>query len=91
MKKDGTPDAYSSVCSLSQMGVLKKRVEDILYEMAKRMKEGDIACVPVDNADYKPCEWCEFKSVCLHTEEDPVFALKPIDEKTWLREEEPYA
>lgn len=88
LKKDGTPDAYSSVCSLAKMGVLKRRVEATLCEMASRMFAGDIAAIPVDGSDYKPCGYCEYASVCLHTEEDEVRALGAVNEQEWLKEEE---
>ncbi|MBO5798333.1 MAG: PD-(D/E)XK nuclease family protein, partial [Clostridia bacterium] len=77
LKKDGTPDAYSSVASLAQFGKLKHRVEDLLRQMGEQLHAGDVAAVPVsDGKQLDGCEYCPYKAVCGH---EPGDATRMID------------
>lgn len=78
MLKKGTdePDARSTVASLAQFGALKRHVDRLLRNMAKTLRAGDIAAVPVTGLSYHPCDYCDYSSVCGHEKGDAQRWLK---------------
>lgn len=90
-KKNGEPDAQSSIASLRQMGLLKKRAEKLLTEMAEILRRGEIAAVPTLSHDHSACDFCDYRTVCGYEEGDDVRqilsaslkdVLKDLEEKT---------
>ena len=69
LKKDGTPDNYSSVASLAQLGILQRHVENMVGEMAAQLAEGQIPAAPVKEEAFSICDNCDYRAVCK-TEDD---------------------
>ncbi len=67
LKKDGTLDSKSAVASLTQLGQLKKYVEDTIIKMGEMLHDGDIDDIPSGHKMQMPCEYCDFKAICAHT------------------------
>lgn len=75
--------AGSSVASLEQFGLLKKRIERLLRDMARTLREGDIAAVPACGS-VDACAWCDYRAVCGHEAGDPVRLIAKQDaEEVW--------
>lgn len=94
--KKGTdePDARSTVASLAQFGALKRHVDHLLRKMAATLRTGDIAAVPVTGLSYRPCDYCDYISVCGHEKGDPQRWLKRMGKaEVWksIEEVEPHA
>lgn len=59
------------VLNLVQMSKLKEKIDDILYQMAKHLGEGNINAVPVEGEDYKDvCGYCDYKDICVIEDDD---------------------
>ncbi len=84
LKKDGSPDAYSSVVSLAQMGRLTRMIESHLVDMACTLRQGDIAAVPAVGS-YQACQWCDYAAVCGHEEGDECREIADLDRKEVIR------
>lgn len=69
-----TADGNTSgtVIRLAQMGQLQEKVASLITQMGKLLHCGEIGAVPTASGTSLACDWCEFKSVCGHTEEDAV-------------------
>lgn len=67
LKKDGTVDSRSAVASLTQLGQLKKYVEDTIIKMGEMLHDGDIDDVPSGHKTELPCTYCDFKAICAHS------------------------
>ncbi len=72
LKKDGTPDRYSSVATLAQFGELGHRAEKLLSDMAQTLRDGDVDARPFVTAKNDPCRYCDYRAVCGHETEDRV-------------------
>ncbi len=71
MNAAGKIDARSSIASLERFGLLKQKIEKLLYNMAKTLRDGDIAAVPTVSDGRSACDWCAFRAVCGHEPSDP--------------------
>ena len=83
LKKDGSPDAYSSVASLAQMGRISKVIEQHLIDMACTLQKGDIAAIPAVGS-YQACQWCDYAAVCGYEEGDMCREIADLDRKQVL-------
>lgn len=72
MKKDGSPDRYSSVATLAQFGALGRRAQKLLTDMAQTLREGDVDARPYVVGKNTPCRYCDYRAVCGHEAEDRV-------------------
>ena len=74
MKNDGDLYAGSPVASLAEFGLLGKKVEAILTDMASTLRRGDIDAAPFSpKGDVSPsCTYCAYKAVCGHEDGDRV-------------------
>jgi ATP-dependent helicase/nuclease subunit B len=54
----------SSVASLEQFGILRRHIDKTLMDMAKTLRAGDAAAVPVSGLGYNPCQYCDYTCVC---------------------------
>ncbi len=77
----GQLDARSSVASLEQFGILKRKIEKILINMAKMLHDGDMAAVPM-MSDRSACDYCDFRAVCGREPDDPVRPILKLDNRT---------
>ena len=55
-----------NVLSLAQLGKLRRAADDVLADMAGRMRGGDIPAVPLRGAKSTPCGNCEYRAACGH-------------------------
>lgn len=91
MKKTSSPeapewDAASSVASLEQLGQIRRRIGKTLLDMAKTLRRGDIAALPVSGRDYDPCKYCDYGAVCGREPADPAEQLRNFpDGEVWKR------
>ena len=67
-KRDGTPDARSSLYTMEQFGVLTRHMKTLIGKMASHLRAGEIPAAPLGEI----CEWCSFASVCGREKKDPV-------------------
>ncbi|MFQ8599179.1 MAG: PD-(D/E)XK nuclease family protein [Oscillospiraceae bacterium] len=70
LKKDGSPDNYSSVASLAQLGILQRHVEDMVGEMAAQLADGRIPASPVKEDAFSICDNCDYRAVCKTGDEN---------------------
>lgn len=87
--ESGEPAALSfgagaSVARLEQFGKLRRHIETTLESMARTLRRGDIAAVPVSSSRYNPCETCDYLCICGHEPEDSVDYLRQLDpDEVW--------
>lgn len=79
LNKDGV--CSGSVISLKQMGLLMKRVEKILAEMATELHNGVIHVQPAKSEKttspyYDVCKYCDYSDVCGKDDDTPVKEIK---------------
>ncbi len=67
-KRDGTPDARSSLYTMEQFGVMTRHMKELIGKMAQHLRAGEIPAAPLGDI----CEWCSFASVCGREKKDPV-------------------
>ncbi len=85
VKKDG--ENSGTLISLKQMGLLMKRVEKILEDMAVSLHEGEIAVRPAfaqttTSPYHDVCKYCDYKDVCgldEDTKKKEIFKIKHDD------------
>lgn len=82
--KNGEVSKASSVASLEQLGLLKKKIERLLCDMAQTLRDGDVAALPLAGA-VDGCAYCEYRAVCGHEPHDPVRYLGKTDAETVLK------
>ncbi len=81
MEKDGkglfipvkiTADGETSgtIIRLAQMGKLQAKIDALITDMAQSLHAGKIQAFPVSSGNYHVCDWCDFHSVCGHSDED---------------------
>lgn len=78
--------ASSSVASLKQFGQLKKRAEKLLTDMAATLAAGDIAAIPAVSQQLNACQYCDYKAVCGHEQDDPVRRMLNLDTVAVLKD-----
>lgn len=81
LNKDGV--CSGSVISLKQMGLLMKRVEKILAEMAMELHNGVIHVQPARSEKttspyYDVCKYCDYSDVCGRDDDTPVKEIKKV-------------
>ncbi len=84
LDKKGAVSKASSVASLEQLGLLKKRIERLLCDMAQTLRDGDVAALPLAGS-VDGCAYCEYRAVCGHEPHDPVRYLGKTDAETVLK------
>lgn len=63
--KDGSPSKKTSIISIEVMESIEKKINSLLLEMVKELRQGNISADPVDvekNGD--GCTYCDYYSVC---------------------------
>ena len=70
-KYDEKKGITGSVYKLDEFKLLHKAVDNIVREMASSLHEGKIDALPVFGGAYKnTCEYCDYKFVCCHEQND---------------------
>lgn len=85
-EKEDVLAASSSVASIKQFGQLKKRMERLLTQMAETLASGDIAAVPAVSQYLDACQYCDYRAVCGHEQDDPVRRMMNLDTEAILKE-----
>lgn len=83
--------ASGTIIRLAQIGKLQARIESLVKDMAQSLHAGKIQAFPVGSGNYHVCDWCDFRSVCGHSDEDAcnhIPELKHFDALRALEEEE---
>ncbi|MDD3832829.1 MAG: PD-(D/E)XK nuclease family protein [Oscillospiraceae bacterium] len=80
LNNNGEFSKGSGIASLEQMGLLKKSIDRLLIKMAQTLRQGDIAALPTAG-EVEACDWCDYKTVCGHEQDDPVRFLQKRDDK----------
>ncbi|MDD2362699.1 MAG: PD-(D/E)XK nuclease family protein [Oscillospiraceae bacterium] len=80
LNNNGEFSKGSDIASLEQMGLLKKSIEKLLIKMAETLRQGDIAAIPTAG-EVAACDWCDYKTVCGHEQDDPVRFLQKLEDK----------
>ena len=91
VKDSGGFDARSSLATLEQMGQMQRHIELLLGQMASSLHGGQIAAQPSVGLGYEPCQYCDFRSICQHQENDPSHKLAALGKEGFfeqLRKEE---
>lgn len=69
-KSDGSFDARSSLATLEQMGRIQRHIERVLSGMAQHLLDGQIEASPSVGMGYEPCQYCDYKPICQHQQQD---------------------
>lgn len=85
LNKDGSFAGSSSIASLNQFGLLKKKMDELLIKMAHTLRSGDIAARPAAGRE-DACKWCSYRAVCGHEPDDPVRFIAKRDAADVLKE-----
>lgn len=82
LTKDGNINGgdKNNVATLEEFGLLSKKVDSLLCQMASELLSGDIKDNPAKGR-YDACEWCKFKSICGHTDTDPHRTIKTVSKE----------
>lgn len=81
--KNGTIRNSKMLANMEKLGRIEKHIEQMLVQMAKQLYSGDIAAVPLCGAGQSPCDYCDYRPVCLHEDgidETQIFAPKNVFE-----------
>ena len=70
----GNWDSYSTLASMEEFGLIQRKIEKILLDMARTLHSGDVAAVPTDTGRL-PCEYCAYRAICGREADDPVRAV----------------
>ena len=65
INKDGTLSKNSSVATKEQFEDLQKHIEKILKQISIEILDGNIDINPYYNNKKTPCNFCEYKSICM--------------------------
>lgn len=78
-----------TVIRLAQMGRLEEKVSALIAQMGEMLHCGEVGAVPSLARGSLACDWCDFKSVCGHADDDAVnriFDIKHADVLKTLEE-----
>lgn len=64
-KSDGSLSKKTGLVSLEEMAGIERRIEELLTEMNRELKNGNIAADPLDiSSSDDGCRYCDYESVC---------------------------
>lgn len=86
VKDSGGFDARSSLATLEQMGQMQRHIELLLGQMASSLHGGQIAAQPSVGLGYEPCQYCDFRSICQHQENDPSHKLAALGKEGFFEQ-----
>lgn len=76
-----------NLASLEEFGYISKKINEKLVEMAKIMAEGEFLVRPIETVDkHRPCEYCDYRSICGADETTPAKNLMKTDTEEVLKE-----
>ena len=65
-----TPASMMNVASLSEFGLISRKIDSLLIDMAKELSDGKIEDVPIKGKK-DSCRYCPYMCVCNHNDSDP--------------------
>ena len=68
----------ANLVSMEEFGTIRAHLQNLLDELATRLRRGDIAAVPSYNSQHPPCRYCAYHDICGHEAEDPEKKLEAI-------------
>ena len=87
INKDGSWKK-TSLSSLEEFGKIEKRIDELIVEMVKAIRDGDLDAVPARRGtDYDACKYCDYKSLCDCERIDNVRKIEKLN-KTMIFGEE---
>jgi ATP-dependent helicase/nuclease subunit B len=90
IKKDGTPDKGSSVCTEADLQLMRRFLHHRLHQMGRDIMGGHIEKAPyVRSRTDDGCIYCPYKGVCGFDEKQHGFTKRQIeafsDEEVWTK------
>ncbi len=64
--KNGAARASKKLASLQELGNIEKHIENTIVEMANAIYAGEIEALPLCTKTQKPCNYCDYKTICRH-------------------------
>ena len=83
--KNGAPSKTDSLVTTAQIGLINKRIEQLVVEMADALHKGEIGAQPA-GGEYDACAWCPYFSVCGHEKGEPKRQILKLDRESVLKE-----
>ncbi|MBQ0015320.1 MAG: PD-(D/E)XK nuclease family protein [Oscillospiraceae bacterium] len=76
-----------ALVTLTELGRIKKQVEEEIREMGTLLHNGNIEVKPIYNSDYdNACKWCNYHSICGFEEGDPIIEMESKKTREVLEE-----
>ena len=70
--KKSAQDVSDRCISLTQLGLLAKRMDRILRRMGEDLHDGRVEAKPVFGKNHaNTCDWCDYRSVCGREKDGP--------------------
>ena len=54
------------LADLEKMGRIEQRIETLVGQMAEELYDGLIDASPLVRRNERPCDWCDYRTVCRH-------------------------
>ncbi|MGN0453521.1 MAG: PD-(D/E)XK nuclease family protein [Ruminococcus sp.] len=74
-----------NLATLVEFGAIFAKIDGLITSMAQELHSGKADATPA-SASYDACEYCPYKGICNHTEEDPVKYIWKLDRDEILKE-----
>lgn len=56
------------LADLAKLGRIEQKIEELVAQMAGGLYGGDIDAEPWVRGNTRPCDWCDFRSICRHVD-----------------------
>ncbi len=81
---DTVTKGKDSLASLEQMGMIFKRIDSLISDMAISLDKGEIYDIP-SKGEYDACQWCPYNSVCGHEDDDMFRDIVKMDREAVMK------
>jgi len=78
LNKEGSATKTDAVATLAELGKLKSYAEKLVGQMAQELRSGVITANPSREKAASACDWCQYKGICGHEEEDSFMEVEPL-------------
>ena len=80
-----------NTASAEDFSYIKRKIDNLLKEMGQELHKGKIDAYPVyRNSDYnKVCEYCEYRPVCGHEQDDPTKDIPKLNFENTMKKFKP--
>ncbi len=73
--ENGVLKGADSLATYEEFGKIFEKVDELIGQMAKELKAGNIEAVPILSKNESACRYCPYHSICRHGENDEIKAL----------------